>query len=226
MLIRGGMIHPMGDALSGDRSHKVWRRSTLVGIGAVLVLIPIGDAHRTPSTPVPAAWHESTRSTVVSGSGTLTTPNSKSKAISYNPDLAPIGAAMTATVIPTSEGSMAELTVLGLLPNRSYVAYAYTKACGVTADAAGQRFHNRPDPAPNAQGPSTNLTYANRTNEYRLDVRTDVAGAGDSRTTVPFALSDRAPGSFVVHYEALSPGGPGQAGKAGAPVACLTLSRR
>lgn len=225
MLGRGGMIHPMGDDLSGDRSHKVWRRFTLAGIGAVLILMPIGNAHRTPGTPTPTAWHDSLRSTVLSGSGTLTTPNSKSKAISYDPDLAPIGAAMTATVIPTSEGSMAELTVFGLLPNRSYVAYAYTKTCGVTADAAGRRFQYHPDPAMSAQG-STNHAYANRTNEYRLEVRTDVAGAGDSRTTVPFALSDPTPGSFVVHYEALSPSGQDQAGKVGAPVACLTLSRR
>ncbi len=209
-----------------DRSHKVWRRSTLVGVGAVLVLIPIGGTYRGPGTPTPAVWHDSVKSTVLSGSGTLTTPSSRSKAISYNPDLAPIGAAMTATVIPTSEGSMAELTVFGLLPHRAYVAYAYAKACGATADAAGRRFQNHLDPAASARAPSTNPTYANPDNEFWLDVRTDVAGAGNARTTVPFALSDRTPGSFVVHDEVLSSTDQGQAGTVGARVACLTLSKR
>ena len=46
---------------------------------------------------------------------------------------------MTATIIPTSEGSRAQLTVLGLLPDRSYAVYAYDKACGATADAVGTR---------------------------------------------------------------------------------------
>jgi Cu-Zn family superoxide dismutase len=211
--------------ITSDRSHDVWRRSTLVGIGAVLVFIPIGGAYRGPAIPTPAARYDSLRSTVVFGSGTLTTPSSKSKAISYNPDLAPIGAAMTATVIPTSEGSMAELTVFGLLPNRAYVAYAYTKACGATADAAGRRFQNHLDPAESARAPSTNPEYANPENEIWLDVRTDAAGAGDSRTTVPFTLSDRTPGSFVVHDAVLSTT-KGHAGKAGDRVACLTLSRR
>jgi Cu-Zn family superoxide dismutase len=211
--------------ITSDRSHHVWRRSTLVGIGAVLVFIPIGGAYRGPAIPTPAARYDSLRSTVVFGSGTLTTPSSKSKAISYNPDLAPIGAAMTATVIPTSEGSMAELTVFGLLPNRAYVAYAYTKACGATADAAGRRFQNHLDPAESAWAPSTNPEYANPENEIWLDVRTDAAGAGDSRTTVPFTLSDRTPGSFVVHDAVLSTT-KGHAGKAGDRVACLTLSRR
>ncbi len=209
-----------------DRSHDVWRRSTLAGIGAVLVLIPIGGAYRGPGTTTLAAWDDSLRSTVVFGSGTLTTPSSRSKAISYNPDLAPIGAAMTATVIPTSEGSTAELTVFGLLPNHAYVAYAYTKACGATADAAGRRFQDHLDPAVSARAPSTNPTYANRDNEIWLDVRTDVTGTGSSRTTVPFTLSDRTPGSFVVHDAALSPTDQDQASRAGARVACLTLSRR
>lgn len=216
----------MRDDLWGDRSHRVWRRSTLVGIGAVLVLIPIGGAFRTPGTPAPAAWHASSRPIVLFGSGTLTTPNSKSRAISYNPALAPIGAAMTATVIPTSEGSMAELTVFGLLPNRAYVAYAYVKSCGATADAAGRRFQNHLDPAASAQAPSTNPKYANPDNEFWLDVRTDVAGTANSHTTVPFALSDRTPGSFVVHDTALSSTGKGRTEEAGDRIACLTLSRR
>ena len=210
-----------------DRSHRVWRRSTLVGIGTVLVLIPIGGVYRGPAIPTPAARYDGLRPPVVFGSGTLTTPSSKSKAISYDPDLAPIGAAMTATVIPTSEGSMAELTVFGLLPNHPYVAYAYTKACGTTPDAAGRPFQNHLDPAARSRAPSTNPEYASSENEIRLDVRTDAAGAGDSRTSVPFTLSDRTPGSFVVHDAVPSPAKDhGKAGKAGLRVACLTLSSR
>jgi Cu-Zn family superoxide dismutase len=133
---------------------------------------------------------------------------------------------MTATVIPTSEGSTAELTVFGLLPNRAYVAYAYAKACGATADAAGRRFQYHLDPAASTKTPSTNPKYANPENEIWLDVRTDVAGAGNSRTKVPFSLSDRTPGSFVVHDAARNSTGQVPASKAGARVACLTLSKR
>lgn len=172
------------------------------------------------------AWHESTRTQVLFGSGTLTMPNSTSKAITYDPRLAPIGAAMTATIIPTSEGSTAELTVFGLVPNRSYAVSAHTKACGATANAAGARFRYRSDPAARAPTTSSDPEIVDPDDEISLHVRTDAAGAGTSRTTVPFTLTDRVPGSMVVHNETPSTTGSDQAGKARSRIACLTLSRR
>jgi Cu-Zn family superoxide dismutase len=163
---------------------------------------------------------------VVFGSGTLTMPNSTSKAITYDPDLAPIGAAMTATIIPTSEGSTAQLTVLGLLPDRGYAVYAYTKACGPTVGSAGTRFQNHLDPAATPSTPSTDPRYANPDNEIWLDLRTDDDGTGTSATHIPFVLTDRVPHAFVVHDGMHTPRNSAQAADIGARIACLTLSPR
>ncbi len=208
--------------------HTAWRRLTLIVIGAVVALIPVSCAYQGLSRPTPPLGSESPQPAVsLFGSGTLTTPNPTSKAITYNPDLAPVGAAVTAALIPSSEGSTrAELTVSGLLPNRGYAVHAHTKACGATGEAAGPHFQNHPDPAATPQAPSTNPEYANPNNEIWLDVRTDAAGAGTSNATVPFILTDRVPGSIVIHEGMQTPTAPGQAGQAGARIACLTLSGR
>ncbi|MGH3988272.1 MAG: superoxide dismutase, partial [Pseudonocardiaceae bacterium] len=76
------------------------------------------------------------------------------------------------------------------------------------------------------QAPSTNPEYANPSNEIWLDVRTDAAGSGTSQTTVPFMFTDRAPESIVVHEAMATATQPGQAGQAGARLACLVLSRQ
>ncbi len=219
-----------------DRSHTARRWSTLIGVGTVLALTPIGDPYLGLDTPLTLAWYESARTEVLFGSGTLTMPNSTSKAITYDPRLAPIGAAMTATIIPTSEGSTAELTVLGLVPNRSYAVSAHTKACGTSANAAGTRFRYRPDPAARAPTTSSDPEFAEPgladpelaepEDEISLHVRTDAAGTGTSRIAIPFTLTNRVPGSMVVSDETPGTTGSGQAGKARARIACLTLSRR
>jgi Cu-Zn family superoxide dismutase len=180
------------------------------------------------SVPSPAAAVEIPESAIaLFGSGTLTTPNPASQAITYNPDLAAIGAAMTSSLIPSSDGSTrAELTVSGLLPNRGYAAHAHTNACGAAPAAAGPHFQNHIDPAATPEAPSTNPRYANPNNEIWLDVRTDSAGAGTSSTTLPFILTDRAPGSIVMHEASQTRSDPGHAGNAGARIACLTLSER
>jgi Cu-Zn family superoxide dismutase len=152
-------------------------------------------------------------------------PGPASKAITYNRELAPIGAAMTGAVIPSSDGfTRAEFAVSGLLPNRGYAVHAHTKACGAIADAAGPHFQNRIDPAATPQAPSSNPEYANPSNE--IDVRTDATGAGMSCTTVPLVLTDRTPGSIAVHEAMQTATDPGHAGKAGARLACLTLAGR
>ncbi|MGH3709380.1 MAG: superoxide dismutase [Pseudonocardiaceae bacterium] len=210
----------MRGTLCGDRSHTAWRRLTLVGVGAALTLMPAGLAYQGLSTPTVL---ESLRPAVVLvGSGTLTTPNTTSKAITYNVDLAPVGAAMTATLSPSSDKSTTvEFTVSGLLPGQGYSVYAHIKACGATPDAAGPRFQNRQD---SVRAPSTNSRYPDLSSEIWLDVHTDSAGAGTSRTTVPFVLTDRVPHSIMMHDATQTPTSPGQAVKAGARVACLTLS--
>ncbi|MGH3812641.1 MAG: hypothetical protein ACRDUV_09325 [Pseudonocardiaceae bacterium] len=126
----------------------------------------------------------------------------------------------------SANSTVAELMVTGLLPNRGYAVHAHTNACGATGEAAGPHYQNRIDPAATPQAPSTNPEYANPSNEIWLDVRTDAAGSGTSQTTVPFMFTDRAPGSIVVHEAMATATHPGQAGQAGARLACLVLSRQ
>jgi Cu-Zn family superoxide dismutase len=210
----------------GAGPHTALRR--LLVVGTVMAVAPIAWAYQGISMPtLPASFDSPETAVVLFGSGTLTTPNPASKAITYNSDLAPIGAAMTARLIPSSDGSTrAELTVFGLLPNRGYAAHAHTRSCGAAADAAGPRFQNHLDPAATRQAPSSSPRYANPNNEIWLDVRTDETGAGISSTTVPFVFTDRAPGSIVLHEAMRTLTDPGHAGNAGAPIACLTLVER
>jgi superoxide dismutase, Cu-Zn family len=158
------------------------------------------------------------------GEGTLTEPSSTSLTDTYNPALAPVGARLSATMTPSGESTTATLTVSGLLPNRGYAAHAHLFRCNTTPEAAGPHYQNRIDPAATPEAPSTNPQYANPGNEIWLDVRTDAAGSGTSRTTVPFVFTNRGPGSVVLHKAAETTTGPGQAGTAGARIACLTLS--
>lgn len=190
-----------------------------MGVGAVLVLVPITGPIPELGTRNLVAGYESVapvdlNTVVLFGSGTLTKPNSTSKAITYDTALAPIGGAMTATVVPTSEGSTADVTVFGLVPNRGYAVSAHTKACGANANAAGVRFQHRLDPAMLSQTTPRDSKQAEPVNEITLTVRTDATGAGTSRTTVPFTLIDRLPRSMVVHGET----------QRGLRIACLTLS--
>lgn len=158
------------------------------------------------------------------GQGALTEPNPDSNAITYNPALAPAGARLEVTMIPSGLSTNAELTVNGLQPNRGYAVHAHNNACSENADFAGPHYQHRVDPAATPQAPSRNPEYANPSNEVWLDVRTDAAGSGISRVTVPFVFTDRGPGSIVVHEAEQTSTGPGEAGESGAAIACLTLA--
>jgi superoxide dismutase, Cu-Zn family len=233
----------------GVKRHTVrqltTRQLTTVAGGVVLAAIAagcgIGDS--APANP--------TSTVHLFGSGILRSPGPNEKAITYNPSLAPPGAAVTVMVIPSLDltpssdvappdlagghvtyttgiagTTTATLTVTGLQPNRDYVAHAHTNACGATGEAAGPHFQNHEDPAATPQSPSTNPEYANPQNEIWLDVHTDATGAGTSTTTVPFVLTgNRVPGSIVIHGAMQTSTAPGQAGEAGARIACLTLSK-
>ena len=163
---------------------------------------------------------------VLSGGGALMKPNPTAKVVTYNPDLAPVGASVMANLTPADRSTTATLMVTGLLPNRGYAVHAHTKACGATGEAAGPHYQDRIDPAATTQTPSSDPAYANPRNEIWLDVRTDAAGTGTSRVSVPFTFTDRTPESIVIHEAMTTETGPGHAGQAGARLACLTLSRQ
>jgi Cu-Zn family superoxide dismutase len=158
------------------------------------------------------------------GDGALTEPSATSTSETYNPALAPVGSRLKVALNPSGETTNAELTVSGLLPNRGYAVHAHTNTCSANPELDGPHYQNRIDPAATPQAPSTNPQYANPRNEVWLDVHTDAAGSGASRTTVPFVFTDRGPGSIVVHEAMQTSTDPGHAGEAGARVACLTLS--
>ena len=158
------------------------------------------------------------------GQGTLTEPNPESTAMTYNPGLAPPGARMAVTMTPSGTSTNVELTINGFLPNRGYAVHAHENLCSDNPAFAGGHYQNRVDPAASPTKPSTNSEYANPNNEVWLDMRTDAAGSGTTRVTVPFVFTDRGPGSIVVHEAEQTATGPGQAGEAGARIACLTLA--
>ncbi len=211
----------------GDQSHITWRRLTLVVLGTALAVMPTACAYEGLTLPAQPFEGEDRPQPAggLFGSGTLTAPGPDAKAVTYNPALAPTGAAITAIVTPGAEETGAYLTVSGLVPNRSYGVHAHVNPCGPTGDAAGPHFQNRVDPAATPQAPSTNPEYANPDNEFWLDLRTDATGAAMARTTVPFVVTaDRVPRSIVIHEEGQTATGPGQAGDAGGRLACVTLS--
>jgi Cu-Zn family superoxide dismutase len=193
------------------------RHLTLAMVTAVVAVMPTACAYK-------GLTMDAQNAITLHGEGALTEASSTSNADTYNPALAPAGARLKVTMTPSAESTTAELTVSGLLPNRGYAVHAHTNSCNTMPDAAGPHYQDRIDPAATPEVPSTNPEYANPRNEIWLDVRTDAAGSGTSRTTVPFVFTDRGPGSIVVHEATETATGPGQAGQSGARIACLTLS--
>ncbi|MGH4007724.1 MAG: superoxide dismutase [Pseudonocardiaceae bacterium] len=210
--------------------QRICRGLALAVVGTVMAFTPMAYADQEPKTPaaIPAG-QERPKPPVLSGSDTLVEPTPDAEAVTYNPALAPAGAGILAAVMPAGYGAprtVATLSVGGLLPNRGYAVHAHTNACGATGEDAGPHYQNRIDPAATPQAPSTNPEYANPRNEIWLDIRTDADGSASSGTTVPFSFTDRVPGSIVVHEAETTATAPGQAGNAGARIACLTLSRQ
>ncbi|MGH3834423.1 MAG: superoxide dismutase [Pseudonocardiaceae bacterium] len=193
------------------------RRLTLALVAAATVATPMACGYQGLTLPAVSAI-------TLQGQGVLTEPNPDSNAVTFNPALAPAGARLAVEMIPSGTSTNVELTVNGLQPNRSYAVHAHTNACSDNPDAVGLHYQNRVDPAATLQQPSTDPEYVNPNNEVWLDVRTDAAGSGITRVTVPFVFTDRGPGSIVVHEAEQTATGPGEAGKSGDPVACLTLT--
>lgn len=213
-------------------SRSITRGLALAGIGAAVVLTPIAcSAQSSSGSSTPTATETGpgtsggTRAEL-SGEGTLTAPDQTSNAYTYDPAMAPLGAVLRITLAASGESTEATLAVSGLLPNRGYAVHLHNNSCGPTGDAAGPHFQYQVDPAATPEKPSTDPEFANPRNEVWLDVRTDAIGSGMSSTEVPFVLTDRVPASVVVHEQMVTSTEPGQAGKAGNRLACLTLPNK
>jgi Cu-Zn family superoxide dismutase len=189
---------------------------------------PAAPATAAPAASAPAAAPSSAASATDdtgpnAADGTLAAPDKATNAFTYNPALAPEGADLSVDVETAAGTTDVALDVEGLLPNRGYAAHAHVNPCGATGDAAGPHFQNQADPAAAPGKPSTDPAYANPQNEIWLDLRTDGDGAGEATATVPFLLTDRAPASIVIHEAQSTATTPGQAGSAGARIACITV---
>jgi superoxide dismutase, Cu-Zn family len=193
--------------------RPIRRRLTLAMATAAVAVMPMACGYQGLGLPAQTAI-------TLKSAGVLTEPTPDSAAITYNSALAPAGSRLAVTMTPSGTSTDVELTVSGLVPNRGYAVYGHTNACSDKPDFAGPPYQNRIDPAATSRKPSTNPEYANPNNEVWLDVRTDAAGSGTSRVTVPFVFTDRGPGSIVVHEAQEA----GQAGEASARIACLTLT--
>ena len=109
----------------------------------------------------------------------LSAADSGSTAVSYDPELAPLGARIAVAVVGGAGPTEVTLDVSGLLADRAYVAHTHGNPCGATAADAG--------PADNG---------------VRLDLQTDGDGAAHAETEVPSA----SPRSVVVHDGAAAEG--------------------
>ena len=153
------------------------------------------------------------------GAGVFQRWSPGTRAVTYDTAVVPAGATATLTVTPARSGVRVRLTVGGLTPGRPYGAHLHVNPCTANPADAGPHYQHRRDPV----SPSTDPRYANPRNEVWLDFTADARGAATvtSRQRRHFAPG-RAPRSLVLHAERTHTGH-GEAGTAGARVACLTL---
>lgn len=189
-------------------------RPALAGLAvlslAVLSLAACGSTPAESPTPAASARAVSVDATFA-GTGT---------AVTYLPELVPVGAKATVTSSSTPASSTVTLAVRGLLPNRTYGAHAHQKPCGPAAADAGAHFQHAKDPV----SPSVDPAYANPANEVWLDFTTDATGAASiTATQAQWAFTDQAaPQSVVVHARATATEA-GKAGTAGDRAGCVTV---
>ncbi|MFI5492209.1 superoxide dismutase [Actinoplanes sp. NPDC051859] len=141
------------------------------------------------------------------------------QAITYDTAVVPAGATAQVSVSTTAQGVRVRLAVTGLASRRAYGAHLHTKTCTSVPDDAGPHYQHQVAPSQ----PSTDPAYANPRNEVWLDFTTDPRGAATVASQQPWSFDPiRPPRSLILHAQ-LTRTDAGQAGTAGARVACLTL---
>lgn len=186
------------------------RRIPAVTLALLAITIPTAAA--VPDSP--PADHAAIR--LVLGSFQRFAP--EARAITYNPSLVPIGAQASVLAVSGPHGTIVSLLPQGLVPNRAYGAHVHTRTCGPSPSDSGPHYQNIPDP----HQPSTDPAYANPANEIWLDFTTDPAGNAVAMTKVDWTFTERHAHSVVIH-EHHTHTGEGEAGVAGARLACLKV---
>ena len=197
----------------------------LAGCTNAIDIGPVASAATTPSSwtlhssasPALSPSPEIPPDTTATGTFLLYRPGST--AITYDPAVVPPGASATLTITRTGYGTQIRLLATGLIPHRMYGAHLHTSPCAADPDAAGPHYQNHKDPV----SPSVNPVYANPENEVWLDFTADAAGAATSASTHGWDFDAQSPPRALVLHADHTKTGPGEAGKAGARVACLTL---
>jgi Cu-Zn family superoxide dismutase len=210
---------------SGLSTRRLRRKPfTIAAFAALAAFTPLAcSANQSAAPAAPRSSSSGPTALQLKGEGALAAPAPAAKAVTYDPALAPVGAKLAASMIPSGTSTQVKFTVSGLTPNRGYAVHAHTKPCGSTGKVAGPHFQNRVDPAATPDKPSSDPAYANRKNEIWMDLTTDAKGSAQATTDVPFTFTDRAPASVVIHKDMATHTEPGKAGTAGDRIACLTL---
>jgi superoxide dismutase, Cu-Zn family len=199
--------------------------ATVLLVACFAVAACSADATSTATSAMPSTMTSTVdTSAPTTVAGVLAPPDSAHSAYTYDTAAAPAGAELSVAVTGSGEGTEVELTATGLVADRGYAAHAHTEPCGATGDSAGPHFQNEQDPAATPDRPSVDPAYANPENEIWLHLHTGSDGSGTTRAAVPFRLGDRAPASIVLHEKPATATAPGEAGKAGGRVACVTLA--
>lgn len=185
-------------------------------IAALLMTLTAATAVTTVALPASAAEYGITA--VVT---TFQSDHRFGDAVTYDPDLVPVGSLVGVATVTEEEGMVTELKVRGLVPDREYGAHVHVNPCGATGDDAGPHYQHVRDP----KQPSTDPAYANPENEIWLDFTTDDEGEAEVTSAVKFTLGDRVPGSVVLH-EHHTGTEEGEAGTAGGRIACITLVKQ
>lgn len=184
-----------------------------------LVPLIIGGLLATTVTPTASAAADGPRSSGVAVTvARFATPDTATKAYTYDPALIAPGAAVMVVATPLRHSTKTLLSVYGLVPNRTYGAHAHQLPCGVAPADSGAHHQHVVDP----NQPSVDPAYANPENEIWLDFTTDDRGRAVVGTVVPWQFADRRAGSVVIHVQRTATE-PGKAGTAGARVGCATV---
>ncbi len=140
------------------------------------------------------------------------------KGITYDVARIPVGAKLSTGSSVENGQTTVELKVSGLLPDTKYGSHVHTKPCGAKPADSGPHYQNEKDPV----SPSVDPKFANPDNEIWLDLTTDAFGNALATATVNWVFHDRRPRAVVLH-ETHTHTAPGQAGSAGARLACVTV---
>ncbi len=198
-----------GKALSVKRLVPLLAATALVATAGVAIA----------QSPVDADGHGHGGGGVVITTGKFATPDQATNAFTYDVKLIEPGSKVMVVASPKwRHSTKVQLSVWGLVPNRTYGSHAHQKPCGQLPADAGPHHQHVVDP----KQPSVDPEYANPTNEIWLDFTTDARGRAVVTTVVPWQFADRRAGSVVIHAEKTATE-PGKAGTAGPRLGCAIV---